>query len=140
LARLGDRGKDRRALAAKDRGSRLVVGDGVQTREAGLRCAREHDGADGKLHGVQLSLDVARAPAPKEDQKRAHTFDASSLPRSARSSSLTSKRSTRALRTAPAMTRSSAMGTWRRTASHCGSLQSKIFEGSSLTLTGKVSQ
>src|ERR1700694_6322277 len=112
---LGARWKDRRALATEDRRRFLIVRDRVEAVETGVRCTREHDAADGELHGVQLSLDVARAPAPKEDQKRAHTCDASSLPRYARSSSRTSKTSTSALRAAPAMTRSSAVGTSRRT-------------------------
>ncbi len=59
VKRLGARGKDRRALATKNGGRRLVVGDGIEAREAGLAGAPEHDCADGELDDVQLSLDVA---------------------------------------------------------------------------------
>jgi len=81
MERLGARWEDRRAFAAKDRRRVRIVRDGVQAVEAGVGGAPKYDAADGELHGVQLSLDVARAPAPEEDQKRAHTCDASSLPR-----------------------------------------------------------
>src|SRR5712691_11406493 len=139
MERIGPSGEDRGALGAEGRGRVGVVRDGVETRETGVGGAPEDDRANGQLHRVQLALEIARAPAPKEDQKRAHTCDASSLPRYARSSSRTSKRRTSALRTAPARTRSSAVGTSRSTASHCGSLQLKSFDGSSFTFTGNVS-
>src|SRR5205814_541413 len=118
MERLGPRRKDRRAFGAEGRRGLVVVGDGVEAREAGVGGAPEDDRADRELHLVQLLLDVARATATKEDQERAHTCDASSLPRIARSSSRTSRTRTRALRTAPARTRSSADGTSRRTAIH----------------------
>src|SRR5207237_1788086 len=117
--------KDRRSFAAARLRALVVFGDDVEAREAGVGSAPEDHRADRKLHLVQLLLDVARATATKQDQERAHTCDASSLPRMARSSSRTSSTRTRALRTAPARTRSSADGTSRRTASHCGSLQLK---------------
>src|SRR5438477_9323911 len=90
VERLGLHGKDRRALRSEGRGSLLIIGDGIEAREAGVPGATHDDGADGDLHRVQLPLQVARSATPEEDQKRAHTCEASSLPRYARSSSRTS--------------------------------------------------
>src|SRR6266480_8067088 len=50
MERLGARGKDRRAFAAKDRRGFLVIRDGVQTVESGVGGASEYDGADRELH------------------------------------------------------------------------------------------
>src|SRR5439155_840275 len=57
MERLGPRRKDRRAFGAEGRRGLVVVGDGVEAREAGVGGAPEDDRADRELHLVQLLLD-----------------------------------------------------------------------------------
>src|SRR5438093_411765 len=52
MERLGPRREDRRALAAEDRCRCLVVGDGVEAREAGVGGTPEDDPADSDFQGV----------------------------------------------------------------------------------------
>src|SRR5438094_388552 len=58
VERLGAGRQDRRALRAERGGRFVVVRDGVQARESGIRGPTQDDRADRDLHRVQLPLEV----------------------------------------------------------------------------------
>src|SRR5438552_17616167 len=71
---LGLHGKDRRALRAEGRGSLWIDGDGIETREPGVRRATHDNGANGDLQRVQVPLQIARSAPTGAGQKRDDTY------------------------------------------------------------------
>src|SRR5438874_7550953 len=139
VERLGPR-RDHRGAGGAERARGFGIGGHRdEWRELRLLGAREHGCADGDLDRVETRLDIGRPTTAEEQQEGAgHRGDDTRRPISP--STRARNKSARRVRRQATTTWSPPVGTARSTASHCGSLQLKILDGSSFTFTGRVSQ